>query len=177
MPEKIQIKGYLANLGMYTEGDICGKWVTFPMSKEEFTETLESIGVKAGVSGREEYIFLDWDSDIQYEDLASYFGCNAEYVNLANINDLCEDLAEAVDKYGKNAVLAAIKAFSIDDALSCDIVFVPEAEDEKSYGEYLVENGALEIPENILPYFDYEKYGREMSRDGTFTTYGYVELN
>ena len=39
------IKGFVANLEKYLEGELIGEWITFPISEEELNEVLKRIGV------------------------------------------------------------------------------------------------------------------------------------
>ncbi|MFR2823947.1 MAG: antirestriction protein ArdA [Enterocloster bolteae] len=41
--------------------------------------------------------------------------------------------------------------------------FYPEVQNEEELGRYLIDEcGALDVPEHIKDYFDYEAYGRDM---------------
>lgn len=39
------IKGFIANLEKYLEGELIGEWITFPISEEELNEVLKRIGI------------------------------------------------------------------------------------------------------------------------------------
>ncbi len=55
--------------------------------------------------------------------------------------------------------------------------FYPAITNEEELGLYFVDEcGAIQIPDNIAPYFDYESYGRDMYLDsyGGFTDSGYI---
>ena len=38
-------RGYITNLGKYNEGELIGKWITFPITKKELDKALREIGV------------------------------------------------------------------------------------------------------------------------------------
>jgi hypothetical protein len=59
--------------------------------------------------------------------------------------------------------------------------FYPGVENEEDLGRYYIEElGALDVPEHLENYFDYEAYGRDISFDGGVFAErlgGYVEHN
>lgn len=180
---EFEVRGFLTNLGLYNEGELRGEWVDFPCTKEEFDEALDRIGVKQGVPGREEYFFTDWESDdLPVDAVIHYLGGNgAEYVHPDSVNLMLEKLGESARKLGsKDAVLAVCEAFGVEDAVDrkCDIVFVFDVHNDEELGEYYAEAGCIDIPKNIEPYFDYERFGRDvrLGEGGTFTEQGYVAL-
>lgn len=74
----MEIRGYVANLGRYNEGQLIGEWVTFPVDEDEWSEVLQRIGIsdEPDENGRiyEEFFFADWDCGCdfdfgEYEDL------------------------------------------------------------------------------------------------------------
>lgn len=177
--DTIEVRGFLANLGLYTEGELRGEWVDFPCDQDEFAEALKRIGVKEGVPGREEYFFTDWESDLSISDLAHYLGGNGgEYVGLDEVNALCERLEEAVRLHGKEEVLAIAEAYCLEDALDArDVVFYPDVKDDYGLGELYCYD-LDDVPERLKSYIDYEKYGRDIriEEGGAHTTWGYVVL-
>ena len=72
----MEIKGFITNLGKYNEGELIGKWITFPIDDEELKEVLEEIGINERY---EEYFFTDFENNI------FNFG---EYESIENINDI-----------------------------------------------------------------------------------------
>lgn len=55
-------------------------------------------------------------------------------------------------------------------------IFYPDIRDADDLGVYYVRSGALEVPEHLENYFDYEAYGRDiaMEEDGEFVDGGYI---
>ena len=180
---EFEVRGFLTNLGLYTEGELRGEWITFPCDKEEFAEALDRIGVKEGVPGREEFFFTDWESDdLPVDAVIHYLGGNgAEYVHPDSVNLMLEKLGESARKWGgKDAVLAVCEGFGIEEAVNgeYEIIFAWDVHDDRGLGEYYAEEGCFDIPDNCKPYFDYERFGRDVriEEGGVFTKQGYVAL-
>ena len=58
--------------------------------------------------------------------------------------------------------------------------FYPGVKDDETLGRiYVEEMGAIDIPEHLLDYFDYEAYGRDvrLNDDGGYASGGYVVSN
>ena len=53
------MEAYVTNLAKYTEGQLVGKWLEFPIDEDDFIKELESIGV----SEDEEWFITDYDSE------------------------------------------------------------------------------------------------------------------
>ena len=180
---EFEVRGYLTNLGLYTEGELRGEWVTFPCDKEEFAEALDRIGVKEGVPGREEYFFTDWESDdLPIDAVIAYLGGNgAEYVDPDSVNLMLEKLEEAAKECrDRDAIIAVCEAFGVKDVVDSksEILFVSGVHDDKALGEYFADVELLDIPLNCRPYFDYERYGRDirLEEGGEYTKQGYIAL-
>ena len=57
--------------------------------------------------------------------------------------------------------------------------FIPGIEDEDDLGRYYIEElGALDVPEHLRQYIDYEAYGRDVSMEESscFSNGGYIRL-
>ena len=54
------LKAYITNLGKYNEGELIGKWIDFPISKEELQEVFEEIGINERY---EEFFFTDYENN------------------------------------------------------------------------------------------------------------------
>lgn len=52
----MKIRGFITNLGKYSEGELVGEWIDFPISDEELDEVKARIGLNAEY---EEYFFTD----------------------------------------------------------------------------------------------------------------------
>jgi antirestriction protein len=151
--DMLEIKGYITNLGKYTEGELVGKWVTFPIDDEEFEQALEEIGINKQY---EEYFFTDWDG--------CYYCCFGEYESIDKLNEL----AEALENEGEELVKAIMEATgcSLEEALTrTDEAIFYENMTLKEVACEIV-NECYNLPEFALQYFDYEAFGRDLRYDG-----------
>lgn len=166
----MEIKGYITNLGKYNEGELIGKWITFPIDDEELKEVLEEIGINERY---EEYFFTDFENNI------FNFG---EYTSISEINDIVERYNDLCEENEEEIVVALCDYYNdIDDVEnSIDNIYtywnVDDMEDVAR--EYVEETGYLQnVPDNIAQYFDYESFGRDMSFDGTWIWFGEYNQN
>lgn len=184
------LKGYITNLQLYTEGQLNGKWIEFPIQRKEeqsldeaIAEIFESIGINQ--ENCREYFFTDYESSI--------FGlteCLGEYENIYTLEYLArkiEDIyystkqLEAMIEYGEHTD-GAEQLIDLVDSEEC-FYFMPEVRDDFELGyEYAENNGvfasAIESMDIIRNYIDYEAYGRDIriTDGGIFTNNGYISL-
>lgn len=171
-------EAYVTNAGKYAEGQLVGETLTFPTSAEEVQALLKHIGVD-GV--RYEEIFItSFDGDVLglYDHLS-------EYESLDELNHLACLLSEldqghletfeaVISKGDHTASVADI--INLVHNLDCYELF-PGVEDDETLGRIYIEDmDALAVPEDILPYFDFEAYGRDvrLNDNGHFAPGGYV---
>lgn len=43
--EKVPFRGFITNLGKYTEGELVGRWIDFPTTKGKLADVLSKIGI------------------------------------------------------------------------------------------------------------------------------------
>ena len=171
-------EAYVTNAGKYAEGHLVGDVLRFPTTTEEVQALLKRIGVD-GVR-YEEYFLTSFDGDVL--GLYDYLD---EYANLDELNYLACLLSElsqsdietfeAVINMGDHTSSVA-DLINLTQNLDC-YEFFPGVDDDEALGRIYVEDmGALEVPENVLPYFDYEAYGRDVriNEGGHFAPGGYV---
>lgn len=172
------LKIYVANLGKYNEGELVGKWINLPATEDGFEKLLEDIGIgdernDGGIY--EEYEIHDFECnyDIRLEDLPS---------DLDELNELAERIENAEGDDAFNALVEACD--SMEEALDAyeenDYMFYPGVTDEEELGEYIVNEGlfAVDIPDELINYIDYEAIGRDhyLGSTGSFTSEGYIEM-
>ena len=155
------IKAYVTNLGLYNEGILCGKWVTFPITEDEEAELMEQIHID---ETHEEYFITDYESDIDIK--------ISEYTNIEELNEIAEQL-DSLSDYEEEIVSALLgNGYSLDDAIDKkdDVMFFSGCSTMAEVAEqYADETGLLDsIPENLRYYFDFEAFGRDMSYEGEF---------
>lgn len=153
----LEMKGFITNLGKYNEGELVGKWISFPIDEDDFQDELESIGVKENTM-YEEWFITDYDCSLF--DMYDAFG---EYPNIDDINEVAEALEDHESEF-----TALMEVCSYTDALG-----YLESENYTFYENMTLEDLAYEIveecyelPEIAQRYFDYKAFARDLSFDG-----------
>ena len=170
------MKIYLTNLGRYNEGYLVGKWVKLPVCEEVLDKVLKEIGINEYY---EEYFITDYENDI-----VGIGDVISEYSSVQALNELAqrlEDLsADEADKLG--AVLEYEACRSVSEVLELldkldEFDLLTDVTDDEELGYYYAEEyRCIDIPEHIQPYFDYEKFGRDVRLQSCclFTSYGFL---
>ena len=174
-------EAYVTNLGKYNEGELVGETLKFPTTTEEVQALLKRIGID-GV--RYEEIFItDFDGDVL--GLYDHLG---EYENLDELNHLAcviseldqSDLEKFEAVIDSGEYTGSVKELiNLAQNLDC-FEFYPGVKDDETLGRIYVEDmEAIDVPEHLLNYFDYEAYGRDVriNEDGHFAPGGYVLNN
>ena len=159
------MKGYITNLGKYNEGELIGKWIDFPIDKDDLKEVLEEIGINEEY---EEYFFTDFEDNL--------FGFG-EYSSISEINKTVEKYEELCEDNDEEIVNALFDEYSdledVENALDNMMVYWDVNDMSDVAEQYVEETCMLEnIPSNIANYFDYEKFGRDMEYDGNWIWFG-----
>lgn len=160
------IEAYITNLGKYNEGELKGEFLKFPTTTEDVQALLARIGVDG--SRYEEYIITEYETDV--EGLSS---CLNEYESIDELNYLAALLEELneneeLEKFEAALVLGEYcgsvrELINLTQNLEC-FEFYPDVANEEDLGRYYVDElDALQIPDNLEPYFDYEAYGRDIA--------------
>ena len=178
----MMFEAYVTNLGMYPEyGVEVGEYLKFPTNVEEVQALFSRIGID-GIR-YEEYFITNYESDVL--GLYDHLG---EYESLDELNYLAHLLEEMPpDELEKlEAVMDAgeytgsVKdLINLTQNLDC-FEFYTGVKDEEDLGRmYLLEVDALQIPEYLVDYIDYEAYGRDVriNEGGHFAPGGYVFNN
>lgn len=178
------LSAFVTNLGKYTEGELIGKWVNFPITDGELKTVLQEIGID-GI--RYEEIFItDYESDI-----AGLTACLGEYESISLLNCLAMKLEESgCDTEELEAMIESgeytgsiEELITLADNTDCYMVY-RDIQDDSDLGYYFIEEMGLlqEWRTNGNPlarYIDYEAYGRDvrLEQGGIFTEGGcYVAL-
>ena len=178
----MMFEAYVTNLGMYPEyGVEVGEYLKFPTTAEEVRALFSRIGID-GIR-YQEYFITNYESDVL--GLYDHLG---EYESLDELNYLAHLLEEMTpDELEKlEAVMDAgeytgsVKdLINLTQNLDC-FEFYTGVKDEEDLGRmYLLEVDALQIPEYLVDYIDYEAYGRDVriNEGGHFAPGGYVFNN
>lgn len=174
---------FITNLGKYNEGALVGEWVKFPTTAEELQKVFERIGIGSKDDfGQpyEEWFITDYDCYVDglYDKLG-------EYENLDELNYLASKLDEmSQGEYEQFQAAMEIgdhsgslqEIINLTENLDCYDVY-PDIRDHDDLGRYYIEElDAMQVPEHLRNYIDYEAYGRDVALEegGEFTDFGYV---
>ena len=174
---------FITNLGKYNEGELVGEWVKFPTTAEEMKEVFKRIGIgQKDDFGNpyEEWFITDYDCYVDglYDKLG-------EYESLDELNYLASKLDEMSDsEYAQFQAGMEMgdhsgslqEIINLTENLDCYEIY-PDIEDYDDLGRYYIEElDAMQVPEHLKNYIDYEAYGRDIAinENGTFTDQGYV---
>ncbi|MEY8421018.1 antirestriction protein ArdA [Oscillospiraceae bacterium 44-5] len=171
----------MTNLGKYNEGQLVGAPLKFPTTTEAVQDLLKRIGID-GV--RYEEIFItDFESDVL--GLYDHLG---EYENIDELNHLACVLSElSRDELEKFEAVMDSGEYtgSVKDLINLaqnldNYDFYPDIDSEEALGRmYIQELEAVQVPEHLIDYIDYEAYGRDVriNEGGHFAPGGYVMCN
>ncbi|MBM6829634.1 antirestriction protein ArdA [Anaerotignum lactatifermentans] len=174
---------FITNLGKYNEGDLVGEWVKFPTTPEEMQKVFERIGIgQKDDFGQpyEEWFITDYDCYVDglYDKLG-------EYESLDELNYLASKLDEmSQGEYEQFQAAMEIgdhsgslqEIINLTENLDCYDIY-PDIHDHDDLGRYYIEElDAMQVPEHLRNYIDYEAYGRDVALEegGEFTNLGYV---
>ena len=175
-------EAYVTNAGKYADyGVDAGEILKFPTTTEEVQSLLKRIGVD-GVRDQEIFI-VSFDGDV-----LGLYDYLSEYENLDELNHLAHLLSE-LDQ-GELETLEAVLNKGDHTSSVADIInlvhnldcydLYPGVSDDETLGRIYVEDmERLEVPENLINYFDFEAYGRDMrlNEGGHFAPGGYLIRN
>ena len=174
---------FITNLGKYNEGALVGEWVKFPTTAEALKQVFERIGIGAKDDfGQtyEEWFITDYDCYVD-----GLYDLLGEYANLDELNYLASKLDNmSQDEYERFQAAMEIgdhkgsiqELINLTENLDCYDVY-PDIHDHDDLGRYYIEElDAMQVPEHLRNYIDYEAYGRDIALEesGQFTDLGYV---
>ena len=177
----VLFEAYVTNLGKYNEGELVGEYLKFPTTTEEVQALFKRIGVD-GVR-YEEFFLTDFESDI--DDLTDYMGAYENIDELNHLACLISELDEGDLEKFKAVLFSGEFSGGVKDLinlaqnLDCYELY-PGIDSEEELGRmYLQEFEAIQIPEHLVDYIDYEAYGRDarINEGGSFCPGGYVINN
>ena len=174
---------FITNLGKYNEGALVGEWVKFPTTAEELKKVFERIGIGAKDDfGQtyEEWFITDYDCYVD-----GLYDLLGEYANLDELNYLASKLDDmSQDEYERFQAAMEIgdhtgsiqELINLTENLDCYDIY-PDIHDHDDLGRYYIEElDAMQVPEHLRNYIDYEAYGQDIALEesGQFTDLGYV---
>lgn len=177
------LAAFITNLGKYNEGALVGEWVKFPTTSEEMQKVFKRIGIgEKDDFGQpyEEWFITDYDCYVN-----GLYDLLGEYANLDELNYLATKLDDmSQDEYGRFQAALEIGEHtgSIEELINLTMNldcydFYPDVHDHDDLGRYYIEElDAMQVPEHLRNYIDYEAYGRDIALEegGEFTDLGYV---
>ena len=174
---------FITNLGKYNEGELVGEWVKFPTTAEELKKVFDRIGIgQKDDFGQpyEEWFITDYDCYV-----GALYDKLGEYENLDELNYLASKLEEmGQGEYAQFQAAMEVgdhsgslqEIINLTDNLDCYDLY-PSIQDYDDLGRYYIEElDAMQVPEHLRNYIDYEAYGRDVAMDesGDFTDLGYI---
>ena len=89
------------------------------------------------------------------------------YLGETEIDDNLFLLAGMSYEWGRVVMAYAEYRYRLDDEIVKEVeeYYIGEFGSDYEFGEYLVDNGFVEVSEEIKPYFDFEKYGWDISNE------------
>ena len=160
-----------------------GEWVKFPTTADELKKVFERIGIGSedGFGNPyEEWFITDYDCYV-----GGLYDKLGEYANLDELNYLAAKLDD-MDRSEYNQFLVAMEMgehtgsiqdlINLTENLGCYDVY-PDIEDHDDLGRYYIDElDAMQEPDHLRNYIDYEAYGRDVriNEGGSFSGNGYV---
>ena len=174
---------FITNLGKYNEGELVGEWVKFPTTAEELKKVFDRIGIgQKDDFGQpyEEWFITDYDCYV-----GALYDKLGEYENLDELNYLASKLDEmGQGEYAQFQAAMEVgdhsgslqEIINLTDNLDCYDLY-PSIQDYDDLGRYYIDElDAMQVPEHLRNYIDYEAYGRDVALEegGDFTDLGYI---
>ena len=174
---------FITNLGKYNEGELVGEWVKFPTTAEELKKVFDRIGIgQKDEFGQpyEEWFITDYDCYV-----GALYDKLGEYENLDELNYLASKLEEMGEgEYAQFQAAMEVgdhsgslqEIINLTDNLDCYDLY-PSIQDYDDLGRYYIDElDAMQVPEHLRNYIDYEAYGRDVALEegGDFTDLGYI---
>lgn len=169
----LKISIYLQNLGLYTKGQIMGKYIDL-MPNIDWATELADILVADG-SEYEECFISDYDANFDIE--------INEYTSIKELNALADILYDVNSNYDEDTFLALLEytgdTLEAYKLLSCgDYTLLIDCHSDEEVGIYLIDEGLLfdSLSDEIKRYLDYEAIGRDyvLNTAGMYTDKGYI---
>ena len=174
---------FITNLGKYNEGELVGEWVKFPTTAEEMKKVFERIGIgQKDDFGNpyEEWFITDYDCYVDgiYDKLGEYESLDELNYLASKLDDMksweYDQFCAAMEMGDHSGSVQEI--INLTENLDCYDVY-PDIHDYDDLGRYYIDElDAMQVPEHLKNYIDYEAYGRDVALDegGDFTYLGYV---
>lgn len=165
---------YVGTYGKYNDGSIAGAWLNLD-DYEDADGFMKACKKLHKDELDPEYMFQDFEGFPKefYSESMSF----SELEKLYDYVKLDDDDKEIVDEY-IDATGYSFNDFDVDDVkekLYC--ILDGWGSNEKNIGEYVVDNGLVEVPYHLESHIDYESLGSEWLSDMSVSDNGYVFIN
>lgn len=148
------IRIYVASLSDYNAGRLHGRWIDATLGAEAIRAEIEAMLQKSPECDAEEYAIHDFEGFGTYP--------VSEYESI----DKVAAMAEAIENHG-HLIVELMAHLGLDDPE--EAIKYHEENYQGCFGSleewsenFLADSGMLdEIPENLRPYFDFEKYAND----------------
>lgn len=154
-----EVKIYVGTYNKYNNGSICGEWLTLGdyNDLEEFYNACKELHAD---ENDPEFMFQDYETPDIFKDL----------IGESFIDENIFELAEALEGKDIDMVTAFISLgydLTSENIEKAEEKFLGHYDnDEEMAEEYAEQTGMLyEVPESLRYYFDFEKFGRDLSMD------------
>ena len=174
---------FITNEGKTNEVEFGGEWVNFPPTAEEMKKVFERIGIgQKDDFGNpyEEWFITDYDCYVDgiYDKLGEYESLDELNYLASKLDDMksweYDQFCAAMEMGDHSGSVQEI--INLTENLDCYDVY-PDIHDYDDLGRYYIDElDAMQVPEHLKNYIDYEAYGRDVALDegGDFTYLGYV---
>jgi len=157
-------KAWVGCLGCYNSGELNGAWV----DGVEAGDISKAVKTKTGapaIYGENCPVCIKCGSDEFWVfDHEGFSGLISGECSPSEAQEKAELLASVEDSE-REAFIAWLALGMEEDLEAMREAYIGEFANYTDLADYFLESGALEIPDNIRPYFDYEAYGRDLSLD------------
>jgi antirestriction protein len=162
---------YVGTYAKYNNGSIKGAWLYLDDYKTP-DDFLDACAKLHADETDPEYMYQDFEylpvgvysESMSFSELEEVY----EWVNLD------EDEREIVTEF-MNAMGGNDLHYALEHAEDAYVTTITGSNNEVELAEYYIDViGSLEIPEQLSPYFDYEKYGRDLMFDHSISENGFV---
>lgn len=165
---------YCGTYAKYNNGSIKGAWMLLEAYKTP-AEFFEACAQLHSDESDPEFMFQDFEGFP--ETLYSEAMNTLEAEKLLEYVHMDEEDRTLLDEYLEATGYSIEDAGSIEDIrdkLFCELDYTHSLDDENAMGDYVVENGLIDIPEHLQYYVDYRKIGQDYLQDMSVSSNGYV---
>ena len=163
---KTEMRAWVGCMGCYNNGSLNGSWV----DALEAGDISKAVNVKIGdpvIYGEDCPVCVKCGSDefwvFDHEGMEGLIKGECSPYEIQKAAEKLEEVSE--DQRDAFRAYIEIVGEEYADASSFEEAYIGEFSNETELAEYFINEGiaGFEIPENLINYFDYEKYGRDLS--------------